>query len=82
MALSLVLSTMAPRQTKGKAPSKAAPSTPVALDIEEVGDELYEVYNDLLVTKTDLVATAPGAERKRLIGEMGEGLVCFWLALS
>lgn len=69
---------MAPRTAKGKAPAKSTSSASAARAaslINEVADKFHETYNDLLVTKTDLVATAPGGERKRLIGEMGEGLV-------
>ena len=68
---------MAPRTSKGKA---TAPSAPVARapsnEFENIGDEFFEAYNDLLVAKTDLVATIPGSERKRLTGELGKHLVC------
>jgi hypothetical protein len=74
---------MAPRTSKGKAVAKApSPAAPApTLSFDEVGDEFYEAYNDLLVIKRDLVATAPGGDRKRLIGELGEGLVSDGLRL-
>jgi len=69
---------MAPRTSKGKATAKTP--SPVARapsnEFESVGDEFFEVYNDLLVTKTELVDSAPGSERKRLTGELGKNLVC------
>jgi len=75
---------MAPRTSKGKivakAPSPAARAP--SLGFDEVGDEFYEVYNDLLVIKRDLVATAPGGDRKCLVGELGEGLVSDGLGAS
>jgi hypothetical protein len=62
---------MAPRTSKGKSVANAP-----SLNVDELGDEFHEVYNDLLVIKTNLVATAPGVERKRLVAELGEHLVC------
>lgn len=79
---------MAPRVPRGKTPAQAtlvhagaAASAAVAVaplsDNEELGDAFHELYNDLLVLKNDLIATEPGSARKRLIGELGEALVCF-----
>lgn len=69
---------MAPRTSKGKAPAKAL--SPVARapsnEFDAVGDEFFEVYNDLLAAKSELVASAPGSERKRFTGELGKNLVC------
>lgn len=69
---------MAPRVSKEKTIAKA--SSPIArapsIDVDEVGDEFHEVYNNLLVIKGDLLATTPGADRKRLVGELGNHLVC------
>ena len=71
---------MAPRSSKGKSsakdtPTAAATAIPSLANRDELGDEFHEVYNDLLVTKIDLVETSHGSARKRLASQMGEELV-------
>jgi hypothetical protein len=73
---------MAPRTFKGKNPAKAtlvaaaaAAASLSPAERTELGDEFHEAYNNLLVTKMELIETIPGSARKRLTTQMGEELV-------
>ena len=79
---------MAPRTSKTKTPAKASiidttassssafPAAPLAA-IDELTEDLYDVYNDLLAAKTDLANSALGSDRKHAVVELGQSLVGF-----
>jgi hypothetical protein len=74
---------MAPRASKLKTPAKAIVATPAttapltALSSSgEFTGEFFDLYNDLLVAKNELLAAEIGLERRKAIGELGACLVC------
>ena len=80
---------MPPRSAKGKAPAKAtvastaavATSTASSTHLPSSGDlagQFFDLSSDLLAAKSDLLSSAPGAERKRAIAELSAGLVCIF----
>ena len=75
--------TMAPRASKSKNPAKAtlvnaasasAATSPSAID--KFAREYFDLYNDLLAAKNELLTADPGGEQKRALAEFGAGLVC------
>jgi hypothetical protein len=81
---------MPPRSAKGKAPSKAtlASTAAVAASTDssshlpssgELAGQFFDLYNDLLAAKSDVLSSAPGAERKRAIAALGAELVCVFI---
>jgi hypothetical protein len=87
-SLFLSVPAMAPRISKVKTPAKntltaatASAATAAASSAQYTGD-FYDLYNDLLAAKTDLVDSAPGPGRKRAMEELGKGLVSLFAELS
>jgi hypothetical protein len=75
---------MAPRTSKGKGPAKAtltaaaaaAASSAVApSSSSRFTGEFYDLYNDLLVAKNELLVSDAGIERRRTIAQLGTCLV-------
>jgi hypothetical protein len=73
---------MAPRTSKGKAPAKAtltaaaaASSAVVPSSSSRFTGEFYDLYNDLLVAKNELLVSDAGIERRRTIAQLGACLV-------
>ena len=78
---------MPPRSAKGKTPSKAtlASTAAVAASTDssahlplsgELAGHFFDLYNDLLTAKSDVLSSAFGAERKRAIAALGAELIC------
>jgi len=77
------VSAMAPRASKSKTPAKstltaAVPSTALSSTGEFTG-EFFDLYNDLLAAKNELLDAEVGVERRKAIGELGACLVCCFL---
>ena len=88
-SLSLSVPAMAPRISKVKTPAKktltaaaASAATAAAASSAQYTGDFYDLYNDLLAAKTDLVDSAPGPGRKRAMEELGKGLVSLFAELS
>ena len=73
---SLIPFTMAPHISKNKNPAKATlVNAASASAITEFAGEYFDLYNDLLATKNELLTADPGGERKQALAEFGAGLV-------
>ena len=76
--------TMAPCASKSKNPAKvtlvnaasasAAATSPSA--INEFAGKYFDLYNDLLAAKNELLTANSGGEQKQALAEFGAGLVC------
>lgn len=79
---------MAPRTSKGKGPAKATLTAAAAAAASSAATsavapssssrftgEFYDLYNDLLVAKNELLVSDAGIERRRTIAQLGTCLV-------
>ena len=80
---------MAPRASKNKTPAKAtlvaasaAFAPPPSNPMNVLGGEFFDIYNDLLTAKNDVLASTPGGARKRAITELGSVMVRHFLVYS
>jgi hypothetical protein len=77
---------MAPRTFKGKTPvnqiptaaaasAAAATSAGVPSSLTAFTGDFFDLYNDLISAKTELLESAPGSARKRAMEELGKAIV-------
>ena len=80
---------MAPRTSKPKATAKAtlttaaasaiaSSSAPAASSSAQFTGDFFDLYNDLLAAKTELVHSTPGSSRKRAMEELGKAIVSLY----